>query len=55
MRLHSGGEGLGFVETASNESRRGDVKLAEIVHGVDVFRIELDSALEGYANFDGEA
>jgi hypothetical protein len=55
VRLHSGGQGLGLVEAAADEGRRVDVKLTEVVHGVDVFRIELYGALEGCANFDGEA
>ena len=55
VRLHSGGQRLGLVESATDEGRRGDVKLAEVVHCVDVFRIELHGAFEGYANFDGEA
>jgi hypothetical protein len=55
VRLHSGGEGLGLVEAAAYKSRRGDVKLAEVVQGEDVFCIKLNGALKGYANFDGEA
>jgi hypothetical protein len=53
--LHSGGEGLRLVEAAANESWRIDVKLAKVVQGMDVFRIELYGALEGYAHFDSEA
>jgi hypothetical protein len=55
VRLHSGGQGLGLVEAAADEGWRGDVKLTEVVQGVNVFRIELYGALEGCADFDGEA
>ena len=41
VRLHSGGESLCLVETAADQRRRFDVKLAEVAHRVDVFRIEL--------------
>jgi hypothetical protein len=55
MRLHSCGQGLGLIEATADEGWGSDVKFTEIVQGVDVFRIELCGALEGYANFDGEA
>jgi len=44
VRLHSGGQGLGFVKSTTDEGRRGDVKLTEVVQGVAVFRIELYTA-----------
>jgi hypothetical protein len=55
MRLHPRGEGLGLVEAAADEARSFDVKLAEVVQGLDVFGIEFRGALEGHANLDGEA
>ena len=55
MWLHSGGEGLGLIEPAADEGWSFDVKFAQAVQGLDVFRIELRGALEGHANLDGEA
>jgi hypothetical protein len=53
-RLHPGGEGLGLVEAAADQSRRSDVKLAEVVYGVDIFRIELHGTFEGDSDLDCE-
>jgi hypothetical protein len=55
VRLHPGGQSLRLVEAAADDGWCGDVKLTEVVQGMDVFRIELYGALEGYAHFDSEA
>src|SRR5271156_309558 len=55
VRLHSCGESLCLVETAADERGCFDVELAEVVHGVDVFGINLNGAFEGDADLDGEA
>jgi hypothetical protein len=54
MRLHLGSEGLSLIEAAADKGWSFDVKFAEVAQGVNVFRIELRGALEGYANFDGK-
>jgi hypothetical protein len=54
VRLHRRGEGPCFVDAAPDERWCGDVKLAEVAHGLNVFGIELNGVLEGYAHLDGE-
>jgi len=45
VRLHSGRERSCFVKSASNQRGGFNVKLAEVAHGADVVRIELNCFL----------
>ena len=52
--LHSGSEGLGFIEAATYQGGGCNVVFAKVAHGLKVFGIELYGALEFVVDFDGE-
>ena len=53
--LHSGGKALRSIQSPADDGRGCDVVFAEVAHGLKVFRIELDGALEFVMDFDSEA